>query len=745
MMSLLICILYPLGAKRRKKKEKMTTTPKSSQELFESLRQLRSDPLVAAVLRGDGEQQGGSRFPNEAITHGGHREASPPTRSAFLASHPTHDDRTTHRSNKGIADEELQHVALAHESNQFLRNRDATRASVGVNHWVHNHRGEVDAAEARRVENRLKAEKMFAQTQLDVEKFRLEHQYRSLPDAPKAAPHQVPPGNAFESNAAPLANAYEFTDHEGGSSPVKQTQTTPPDIPLVGTEDQQSQYRPVAAHVHPYHPSTSGDRAPLSLFSPLHAEMERFYTTASPQLNTDDVYGPVDEDENYRVKALAAVTNNASSGNDDGAHYSHGEDLFQRNTEVAALREAVEQRDRTIKRLERQLAQDRDYYEQEIQRYKSDAHEERIANEGRVTALRAQIDQLVSSRAGRNAHETTIEDMTVKLQAVQRMYRESIDEIRRAAASRNELLEKTCEERIKVVAQRAEDAIRQAKEAYRVDRSEYLTSQKERLVELVQREQNLLLREAEASLKDVVEASVRDKLITEIELAFRKHLQADILPALRDQMRADATADVLKDATIAADGMFATKSLELRNLLQDHCAGMQSTMASRFQTTAEHILRSVHTKTDGVVASTFARNDGGEGHHSDAITISSTASVRLRQTHVALNDAIEKTVVEDDRQKKLDELHGEKMAVYRRRMDQIEGALESEKQFADAIRFQVAQTTVAAPPAANDDTATGSVRASAAAPPLSTLRRAVHVASAVDDAVAPPWINSLSA
>lgn len=715
------------------------STPKSSKELFESLRQLRSDPLVAAVLRGDGEQQD-SRLGTEAIAHGGHRESSPPTQSAYLQQVPSH---SRDRSHPATTADELRQVALAHESNQFLRNRDATRASVGVNNWVHNHRGEVDAAEARRVENRLKAEKMFAQTQLDVEKFRLEHQYRKSLDTEK----QRPQTEHAEQHNARLDFGEDEQQEISGSSPVKQTQTTPPDAALEATA-QPHAYHPVSTtNALPARLQHVGGDAPLSFLSPFHSEIQRFHTTASPQLNTDEFYGPVDEDENYRVKALAVATSyegaNALTDPYTNLRKEKNEDMFARNDELAALRDAVEQRDRTIKRLERQLAQDRDYYEQEIQRYKSDAHEERIASEGRVTALRAQIDQLVSSRAGRNAHETTIEEMTVKLQAVQRMYRESIDDIRRAAATRNELLERTCEERIKDVSQRAEDAIRQAKETYRVDRSEYLTSQKDRLVELVQREQNLLLREAESSLKSVVEVSVREKLITEIELAFRKHLQADILPALRDQIRVDATAEVLKEATKSADGIFASKALELRNLLQEHCTGMQATMVSRFQTTAEQILRSVHHQpssagSGGAKQSNDPSSENGSGV--DAITISSTATVQLRQTHIALNAAIEKTVAEEGRQQKLEELHGEKMAVYRRRMDQIEGALESEKQFADAIRQQVAQTNTCATTTTTAQTATTMTATTSGSFP----RRAVHVSSESDSGAAPPWVTSLA-
>lgn len=655
------------------------STPKTSKELFDSLHELRSDPLIAAVLRGDGAVHAdrAQRPPSN-----GH--SSPPTRSSYLASHP-------HRTSSPTP-ADLQNVALAHESSQFLRNRDASRASVGVSNWVQNHRGEVDAAEVRRVENRLKAERTFAQTQLDVEKFRLEHH--------RPSSHQV--DHQMNKGGQEVRASDGSVGARDDNSPAKETQTTPEEVALAPRQT----YEDVASHPSgaspvPMRPLVSGSTAPihhyaggsmhsvmpLGAFSPLYQEMQRFNSTASPQLNTDDAFGPVNEEENYRAKAADSRQIREDNGalNSQANRHNHVDDLFGRNTEIDALKTAVEQRDRTIHRLERQLAQDRDYYEQQIQRLKAESHEERIGAEGRVTALRAQIDQLISSRAGRNAHETTIEDMTIKLQAVQRMYRESVDDIRRAAVEKSEDLERTCEARVNEITQRAEAAIREAKEVYRVERSDYLTAQKERLVDLVQREQQLLLREAEASLKDVVEASVKEKLVTEMECAFRKHLQADVLPALRDQMRLDATAEVLKEATTSAEGIFSGKALELRNLLQLHCCDLETNMIARFKVSAEQILSNVHN-TQHAVPSEIAN-----GEH--AISITSNASALLRQSQRGLDEALAKTVAEDERQKRMEDLHGEKMEVYRRRMEQIEEALDSEKRFADAIRQQVSQVS----------------------------------------------------
>lgn len=625
----------------------------TTQALFSALKELREDPSVAAVLAGAPDTASGYRLPLRTPTTSSSAAAnsSPPRGTTATAD--------SYHSGGGT---------VQHDAELFYRDRDAARESVGIRNWLQKHRDELSNSEARRVDTRLRTEQLFAQSQLDVESVRLDR------SNPSSASLIVPVnGGAADSSNMGLAASSLDVEHAmtqtpgfltGGPTSSTTANSLKPHHSSPLRSGSVSQPRRTTISLSPPQSELQTPGAGMGMEAPLQQHYaHRSIPSRIVVLNTEDYFGPIDGDANYAQKR---ATSNRANGYEDEDPEFGGEDPWLRDAakdEVTALEEAVEHRDRTIRRLQRQLSEDRAYFEQQIASKDSELNELRAASESRVTALRSQIDELVTLRANRNAEEVSLEDLRAKLTTVQASYRDSVNALKQEAADKLEAMEIACQRRIDEILDQSEEAVRQAKETFRTARMDTLTTERQQILDYVSREQDLRLREVGVEIEARLRDSVLQVVIKEIEEAFQRNLATHVIPALRKQLTADALVDASVKLREECEGLFAQKLQSLRVTLLGELEVAELRFTEQYLKEAEQ-QGTLHPPNLAVAAA-------------------------MDQRVAVVQQIVAEVKAEEQRQDQLEALHQEKMAVYRKRIVQTNASVEHEESFGKAIQEQL--------------------------------------------------------
>ena len=639
----------------------------SSSELIAALRELRGDPVVASVLRG---------------------EPDPATRSRL---------KTVVDLNPSAASGEIEPPRSHHvETQLYYRSRDADREAVGVENWLQHHREALSASESKRLENRLRAEHLFAASQLEIGQLKADHAessarlFQQTEDLQKQRHRDAEEQEALD--ARQYAEKLQRTTDIELLSPL-------PMEPYAAENMSSAQRQPRA-------PSMDTSVQTPSFLAPRGAIL--YEPSAEPTLYTSGILptsslvmdtsqlGEIDEEKNYAEKARLvgsiaspqprsgsanAIQATTSTRSPPGTSMMHlhqstiaspknGRSTYAKEasaTELTALKEAVEQRDRTIRRLEKQLHEDHVYYETQLARAKQDLQQAELMADSRVTALRAQLDEALSRRRpGSSSIEYTAEEVQQKLLSVQQMYRANLEEIKAASSRALDAVQEATEARVIDVTTKAEKSIAEAREAFRRDRFDSLSKEKEQLLQVLTREMELALRESEISFRDSIHEAVSAKIRDEIQVVFRRHLKSDVLPTVQLKMVADVRSQVSASSLKELEGVCAEKILHLRSVVRDEVIALGPQIEKIFSQIADrhdHFMQTVDKSVLDVL------------------------SADVRQLHSAVRDVENETQLQES----LEKQHRQKMLVYQRRIDELETNLDSERLFQHQVRANISK------------------------------------------------------
>jgi hypothetical protein len=696
----------------------------SSNDLITALRELRSDPLVASVLRGEPDSATSARLKSVV--------------DALPGSCGTN-ARVTPPSNASCSQLETQ---------LYYRSRDADRDAVGVENWLQHHREALSASESKRLESRLRAEHLFAASQMEIGLLKAEHAETSARMFLQTE----------ELKKQRLRDAEEQEGLEARQYADK-LQRTATDIDVLSPLPQQPPgsaggasvdrriARAASVDTSVQTPSFLAPRGAI-LYEP--SEEPSLYASgvlpSSSLLIDTSQLGEIDEEKNYAEKArlygslaggspppgstgapstsaLGLSATKPSAGRSAGTHTRDAAAV-----EVAGLREAVEQRDRTIRRLERQLHEDRVYYETQLSRAKQDLQQAEMMADSRVAALRAQLDEALSRRRpGTSSVEYTADEVQQKLLAVQQMYRANLEELKEASSRAFETVQEQSEARILEVTSRAEKAIADARESFRRDRFDSLAKDKEQLMLVLTREMELALRESELAFRDSIHEAVSSKIRDEIQLVFRKHLQSDVLPTVQIKMVQDVRSQVGASSQKELEGVCAEKVMHLRQIVRDEVALLAPKIEHTFSQIADRHDHLLQTVDKGVL---------------DVLT----AEIRNLQTSVREVDT--ETLLQES----LEQQHRQKMLVYHRRIEELENGLETERAFQRQVRASIATHAekraaqilmdVPVPIAASPATATAADGSGGSEQTATGSQQDAASASASRGVALPPWMRS---
>lgn len=513
---------------------------------------------------------------------------------------------------------------------QYYSERDAEREHVGVGNWLQRHRDDLSNSEAKRVDSRLRSEHMFALSQLEFERFMAEkklHEEELTKALDKVGSKPAPQ----EENHDDQVLRCESIDREVQTTYV--VETTAGSLP--------------AAAVVPAEALFAGD--------PENSGKRRMLDVPSVMLDTVKDLGPLDEDANYAKKVEQMGLQMPSA-----ASYRSPRPTVAETTEISALKEAVNQRDSTIRRLERLIREDRDYYESAISKHKAETEQQRLLSESRIAALRGQIDQLVTdSEATKRKKE---EDWETKLEKMQSAYDQSVNTIRAQAEAQLTAAHEEVERTVRDVVARADASVRQARDAYRLERSEVLGREKDSLAARLAKELDVLIREAELRLREDVEGQLLEKLQHDMEKKLRGQMRSELMPLVQSQLVADVRANLIGIVEQEVQGVYAQKALELEKQVRREMAIAE-----------KNFLASLAAAQRGSKGS-----DGALDHfkHDEA----AGAAIQLMQSQLnkfsTLQEAAEKAVKE---QEELDDEHRRKLKVVERQKESLERMIDLEQ------------------------------------------------------------------
>jgi hypothetical protein len=552
-----------------------------SKELLDALADLRRDPFIQSLLE-EGERNDPSSGQQAPSTYSRDTDRTPPPRRQ---SDSTQLDRQRTRND--------QEVGL--EPSLFLHRREDQRDSVGTIHWLEHHRDELSQSEKKRLENRLRAENMFALAQLEYDQFVSDVKNRSQHNPASA----VKVGGAGRENDAVAPSSTKVAHH---ADPVEERRPPTPQphytksnsgAPYQATEPAGVQTRggnvldhgagsalPAAAlaslGMRPTptmtdHPST----APLDSEEEIYRRKLKELTgrstpiAQSVQRETANGYAEAAMPGSHSPSA-AAGANNTQRTESFMAPNSHSPDVghpdlrprqtlssaqailpsretsLQRRFDLdyAALVEAVEQRDRTIARLERLLREDKEYYEGQLVQKRNEIVHLQNSTELRIQAMKQEMQTLL--HASKKASDMDHHDVREKLSVIEANYLRSAAELRTEFNVLIQNYHNDCDRRMREVTEEAERTMREARDTYSIDYSKALEAERRRLLDRLGKDQENMLREAELQLRTELEKTLFARVKTALEANIRAQLRTELLPLVRSELMSTIKTQLIR-------------------------------------------------------------------------------------------------------------------------------------------------------------------------------------------------------
>ena len=497
-----------------------------SKELLEALADLRNDPMVRSAIDSGRKQNDSANDPNRITPQ-----------------------------------------------KKYFEDRESAREGVGTRNWLQTHREELSASEKKRLDTRLRAENMFAVAQMEYEqlvndlrgngKAQDDVGHREYDDPRPQSTQSTPAADRYRSSPAP----------QQPSGPVASVHTPSPTEHRRGyvLDHGRSSSLPAAA-------AASLHRVEVEDAAPMEDE-ETIYRRKLRELHGDEPSQP-------RGRSPPPETASGAHQSPANMHSSKAASLPYRQNEAqrrfdqdyAALMEAVQQRDRTIERLERLQREDRDYYEGQLLQKKAELENVRSACEARISAMKSEMTHLLDRT--QHASQASNHDVKAQLASIEASYERGLGELRTEFNSLLTNYQAECERRMREITEAAEKAVRVARDSYNIDHSKALDEERQALVSRLQKEQDLMLRDAELKLRTELEKVLFNRVKASLEGAVRAQLRQELLPVVQRELTAQLKAQLtstmlheLREAFIKRAEDWQKQQQELlrqQRELQDH-------------------------------------------------------------------------------------------------------------------------------------------------------------------------------
>lgn len=430
-------------------------------DLFAALNALRGDPMLQEVLSGttDDDRRLGAR------------SESPSAKLVASQSPRRHQDPDR------LDTDEL----------KFLRERQQARETLGTPHWLSRHRDELTRSDHKRLDARLRAERLFANAQLEYEGFQAEKKERTgSPD------HSHVPSPKWMDHLPPEAEPSEIAAAARDAG--------------VSVEAARESFR------FP-DPDTDAD----------FADSEPLAT-----------HGPVNAEQNYREKQsqLGSVTSPRAIGTSPAPIAAASVVDTQ-----AELLEAIRSRDASIDRLQKELNEARRDHADQLQRVQGDGQHQLDAANQRVALLRAQVTELLAEQS--RLQTTAAEEAQRSVNEAHACFVEHAETVRAEMRALLGTYERAVECRLQELAESAQLTVSAARDAFTVEKADVIMHEKDMLLQRLTREQDLMLREAEVSLVEALEQQITDKVKLEVKRYTVEQADSLLLPKLEAALGSD--------------------------------------------------------------------------------------------------------------------------------------------------------------------------------------------------------------
>jgi hypothetical protein len=587
-----------------------------SDDLFAALEALRSDPALADVFSRPSAAASttATDHRNSSATH---RSPSKADRHVLFGTDPG----SSPQSSRSYATAINRGSGAESASLDFLRHRAEQREELGVAHWLTRHRQEVTEADQRRMENRLRAEHLFATAQLAAESFR-DASTLGEEHAAEAA-WTAPP--LEKQSAAGSSSSAQYPRR--ANTPPQRSSPSPP--PPQERSSITSRLIPNAANAHG---AASSGLPSVERSDAATAELRRSPPPPPPEV--------LNEEANYaaKVRALAlpapqqaypahrstpppagsslfgqrspspgqtamsrwlidSAEGTAASASRTRLDRSERADRNVHSDTIHLLRKAVTDRDEQIVRLERRLREQQQHFDASIQ----DARREHDAAlrhaDQRAALLETEISELTKMIATTNMEATR--DAHAALTEAHATFTQYCETLRDEMASILKGHQIAMDLRLHEVIEAADLTNRSCRETYIVEKAEVITHEKEALLQRLAREQDLMLREAEVSLQDSLERQMLSKLRADVRHYVTEAADSLLIPKLKSVLGTDVetyfgrTVRTLVDAALndGARRMREELAVELTKN-RDELSTLSSTLAAETMASTAQLVES---------------------------------------------------------------------------------------------------------------------------------------------------------
>ena len=391
----------------------------------------------------------------------------------------------------------------------LMRDQVDAREAVGVRNWLAYHQQHLQQSERRRVDNRLRAQDAFDQSQAELASLRreLDDSRRMAPIGVAPTPPSPPPVMRF---SAPPQCMY--SDDEPGMGDVSPISHPPRPLPQSSIVNESAvQDRPAVA---------TGVEQPIGVVRDVNLLKEAI---AERDATIDRLQARLRSDRSFYQAQIARARDDSDTATADSS------------AKIAGLRAQLE-----------------------ISLHQNRSHIHRSANDADGFAVGGE------SIAG---EESSV--LESKIAELHTMFHNTLDAMRSKTDQALQGYKGEVERRVAHVTAASEAAVKAAREVFRAERFESLTLSQEGLIMRLSRDHESALRSAEASVLASLSRTLGGEVAGCVDSCVRAELSGSVVPLLRDALAGDIRGQIAASVETSLESLV----LEHAAGLSTHFAG----------------------------------------------------------------------------------------------------------------------------------------------------------------------------